>query len=116
MKTKEQIINKVAERYGKMWDIKPHVLAGKLWWKDAIEDALIIQGKEVKDAVENLPNPYPEDIFPKLELSEFQTIEINNFLLHNSYFGFAFDRLSAELMRRARENLIKELLKVLGEK
>ena len=25
--------------YGKMWDIKDHVLKGNLWWKDAMEDA-----------------------------------------------------------------------------
>jgi len=48
---KEEIINKVAERYGKMWDIKPHVLAGKLWWKDAIEDALDLKDEEIKEAV-----------------------------------------------------------------
>ena len=67
--------------------------------------------KLFKDAVENLKNPYPLDIFPKIELNDYQTIELNNFFLHNAYFGFAFDRLSAELMRRARENVKLELLK-----
>ena len=70
--------------------------------------------KMFEDVVEKLKNPYPEDIFPKLNLSEFQTHIINDFLLSN--LRFSFNKLSAEIMRRARENVKQELLKeVLGE-
>ena len=69
---------------------------------------------DVLKLINELPNPYPEDIFPKLELSEFQTQTINDFLLSN--LRFPLDRLSAELMRRARENLKEELKsKINGE-
>ena len=46
--TDEEIIEKVSERYGKMWDIKPNVLKGNLWWKDAIEDALNLKNENLK--------------------------------------------------------------------
>ena len=35
----------IIEMYGKQWDIKPHVLKGCLWWKDAMEKAFW-KGKE----------------------------------------------------------------------
>ena len=35
----------IINRFGKMWDIKPHVLSGQLWWKDAMEDTYN-QGKQ----------------------------------------------------------------------
>jgi len=52
MKTKKQIIEEASQKYGKMWDIKPHVLAGQLWWKDAMEDALDIQLKDELEFLE----------------------------------------------------------------
>lgn len=59
-----------------------------------------------KEYLENLPNPYPEDIFPKLELSGEQTRRLNNFCI--DVLGCTLDKFSAELMRRGRNNLIKE--------
>lgn len=56
--------------------------------------------------------PYPEDIFPPLNLSEFQTHTINDFLTSN--LRFPLDRLSAEMMRRSRNNFKAELKETLG--
>lgn len=73
----------------------------------AIELALKSKEKEMLDVIDKLENPYPIDIFPKLELSEFQEQVINDFLISN--FRFPLDRLSAELMRRTRNNLKEQL-------
>ena len=76
--------------------------------------ALLEQAQEFEKMILELPNPYPYDIYPKLELSDFQSQSINDFLLSN--LKFPIDRLSAEMMRRARENVKQELLKeVQGE-
>ena len=72
------------------------------------------QNQKIIEDINNLPNPYPLDLFPKLDLREYQTKRLNNFLI--SSFDFTFDRLSAELMRRARENCKLDILKSLGEK
>jgi len=80
----------------------------------SIQEALQSQKQKIIEEIENLPNPYPLDIFPRIELKDFQTQQINDFL--NINFKFGFDRLSAELMRRARENCKLDILKSLGEK
>jgi hypothetical protein len=59
------------------------------------------------EKIDNLKNPYPEDVFPKIELSEFQAHTINDFLC--SHLRITLDGFSAELMRRARNNLLEEL-------
>ena len=72
--------------------------------------------KEIEEIIKELElrNPYPIDVFPKLELNSHQTLAINDFLVMN--FKISLDRLSAELMRRARVNLIEELKsKINGE-
>ena len=92
--------------------------------KEAIEDEInneaFMNGrkaerKDILEIIKNLKNPYPLDIFPKIELSPFQTKQLNNFLLSDYYLGFSLDQLSAELMRRARENVKQELLKSIEE-
>jgi hypothetical protein len=75
--------------------------------------ALLNQNQEFIELIENIKNPYPEDIFPKIELSEFQTHTINDFLC--SHLRITLDSFSAELMRRARNNLKEELKQKLGE-
>lgn len=35
----EKECNDIIRRHGKLWMIKPHVLNGALWWKDAMEEA-----------------------------------------------------------------------------
>jgi len=70
--------------------------------------------KKIIEEINNLSNPYPLDIFPKVELSEFQSHTINDFLC--SHLRVTLDGLSAELMRRARETCKLEILKTLGEK
>ena len=52
MKTNKEIIEEASQRYGKMWDIKPHALAGKLWWKSAMNDALELRDKEILKIIE----------------------------------------------------------------
>ena len=69
--------------------------------------------KDILEIIKNLKNPYPYDIFPKLELSTFEGQGISRFL--ETYYGFKLDRLSAEIMRRARENVKQELLKSIEE-
>jgi len=75
--------------------------------------------KAIKEAVKKCPykkecilkmiaeikNPYPLDIFPEIHEELFE--EINQELINK--FEFPLDRLSASLMRKARENLIEEL-------
>jgi len=79
-----------------------------------IKEGRQIEKQKIIEEIENLPNPYPLDIFPKLK--DWQLREINNWLLRTKGFEFPLDRLSAELMRRARENVKQELLNSLGEK
>lgn len=67
--------------------------------------------KDILKILDDLENPYPEDIFPKLTKLELDKI---NALLE-SVLKFPLDRLSAELMRRARNNLIEELKKKLEQ-
>lgn len=70
--------------------------------------------KKVIDILEEIENPYPLDIFLRLELSENETEQINHFLKVN--FDFPLDRLSAEIMRRARDNLKNQIIDKLKEK
>lgn len=55
--------------------------------------------------IEELPNPYPTDIFP--EISHLDYIKIHQMLL--SKFNISLDRVSADLMRRARKTMKEEL-------
>jgi hypothetical protein len=86
---------------------------GRAEWLMGFKKGIEQGRKEAIKIIEEMKNPYPEDIFPKLDIREFQTIRINDFLIR--CFSFTFDRLSAELMRRARENVKKELLNSLGD-
>ena len=67
---------------------------------------------EVGKVIDEMENPYPEDIFPKLheELLE----EINQELQNK--FEFPLDRLSAHIGRKIRENVKEELKQKLGIK
>ena len=84
--------------------------------KDIFEQGKEQTKQKIIEVINNLKNPYPLDIFPKIELSPFQTKQLNNFLLSDYYLGFSLDQLSAELMRRARENVINEIKKEIEEK
>jgi len=77
-----------------------------------VEKAIQEAKKEFKDAVENLENPYPFNIF--LPVSKEEYTAIHNLLL--KHFNISLDRISADLMRIARENVKQELLKALEEK
>lgn len=76
--------------------------------------ALLQYSEDIIREIENIENPYPEDIFPEIKLTKFLTNEVNYIL--KTKFGFSLDRLSAELMRRARSNF-KEQIKqsIIGE-
>lgn len=66
--------------------------------------------EKVEEIINNIENPYPEDIFPKVDFYQLEQVkELCNNL------GFPLDRLSAELMRRARETLKEELLNKIRE-
>lgn len=75
---------------------------------------LLQQNKDFEELIENIKNPYPTDIFPKLTQLELDKV---NALLEQ-VLKFPLDRLSAELMRRARNNFKEELKQKLkgGEK
>ena len=79
-----------------------------------IEEGQKAERQRLKEGIENIKNPYPEDIFPKVELSEFQSHTINDFLC--SHLRITLDGFSAEIMRRARNELIKEVLALLENK
>lgn len=68
--------------------------------------------KDIIKRIESLENPYPIDIFPEIHEELFE--EINQELINK--FEFPLDRLSANLMRKARENCKEELIKLIGEK
>jgi len=81
--------------------------------KDIFEQGKEQTKQKIIEVINNLKNPYPLDIFPKLELTQRQSEDINDFLWR--YYRITFDRLSAEIMRRARENVKQELLKSIEE-
>ena len=60
---------------------------------------------EFEKMIDEIENPYPEDIFPKLSEEEINLVKV--ILKRNSIISM--DRLSADLMRRARETLKEEL-------
>ena len=74
----------------------PDVVYGT--WKKSIQ--------LLKEGIENLPNPYPLDIFPELTKTD---LEYLNYIFNKSHL--TLDRVSASLMRRARENVKEEILK-----
>ena len=61
--------------------------------------------KDVVKLIEEVKNPYPTDVFP--EIHEELLEEINHELMNK--FEFPLDRLSAHLMRLARNTLKEEL-------
>jgi hypothetical protein len=122
VKAEKDIIEEIIEEYKRKHLISTYVNTDTNfccyddgYWdiEEILNKVLQSQKQKMIEEIENLPNPYPLDIFPKLELSEFQTQTINDFLASN--LRFHFDRLSAELMRRARENCKLDILKVIGE-
>jgi len=91
----------------------PHC-SGKIKGFDIAIKIIQSQKQKIIEEIENLPNPYPLDIFPKVELDGYETEMLNIFL--KTKLHCSLDRLSAELMRRARETCKLEILKVIGEK
>jgi hypothetical protein len=80
--------------------------------KKARKETLI----EVEKMIDEIKNPYPTDIFPEITSKSFKEIQE---VLNEKFLGFPFDRISANLMRRARINFKEELkqqLKNLEEK
>ena len=74
----------------------------KLDWSKIAEAKI---KSEINVLIDNLENPYPIDVFPKL--SEFDLEMITRDF--EDYFRISVDRFSAELMRRARDNLKHEI-------
>ena len=109
-------LNKLNIEYRRKWGVASHV--DYTWWETygdkAFDLGIQSQKQKIIEEINNLSNPYPLDIFPKVELSEFQSHTINDFLC--SHLRVTLDGLSAELMRRARETCKLEILKTLGEK
>jgi len=114
----EEVNNKELEKlnieYRRKWGVASHV--DYTWWETygdkAFNLGIQFQNQKIIEEIESLHNPYPLDIFP--ELTRQQLFDINILLRNN--FNFSLDRLSAELMRRARENCKLDILKSLGEK
>jgi hypothetical protein len=76
------------------------------------------QGKEqerkrILEIIQEMPNPYPTDIFP--ELTETMLNNIKE-VLSKKFLAFPFDRISANLMRRARNTLLDDLKQQIEEK
>jgi hypothetical protein len=75
----------------------------------------MIKIEDVEKMIDEIKNPYPTDIFPELTIEQLR--EIDSLIQLKLYLPL--DRLSASLMRRARNNLkdeLKQSLKELGEK
>lgn len=70
-------------------------------YKDGAKD----KQKDVLKLIDEVKNPYPEDIF--LPVSKGEYTAIHNLLL--KHFNIPLDRVSADLMRRARNTLKEEL-------
>ena len=68
--------------------------------------------QEIINLINNIENPYPEDIFPKIEKGELKLVEV--FLL-KQVPRISMDKLSAHLMRIARENLKEDIIKLIKE-
>jgi hypothetical protein len=69
--------------------------------------------EEVEKMINEIKNPYPTDIFPEITERAWKDIQK---VLNDKFLGFPFDRISANLMRRARINLTEELKQELKEK
>lgn len=76
------------------------------------ENIIQAERRRIKDGIEKIENPYPEDIFPELDKESLYSISE----LLNKTLSITLDRLSAHIMRRARNELIKEVLALLEEK
>lgn len=57
---------------------------------------------EVEKIIDEEKNPYPTDIFPEITDEGFKEIQL---ILNKHFLAFPFDRISANLMRRARETM-----------
>ena len=61
----EKNCKEIIEEYGRKWDIKPHILAGSLWWKEAMKEAYykgIQEGrKETKQQLREVIEKYKGD-------------------------------------------------------
>ena len=76
----------------------------------------MIKIEDVNKMIDEIKNPYPTDIFPEITEKTFKDIQK---VLNEKFLGFPFDRISANLMRRARNILkdeLKQSLKNLGDK
>ena len=62
--------------------------------------------------INNIENPYPESVFPELKEEDFKLIKV--FLL-KQVPRISMDRLSAHLMRIARENLKEDIIKLIKD-
>jgi hypothetical protein len=76
------------------------------------QEGKLLGRNEVIEIIKKLENPYPTDIYPEINAEIFK--EINKEL--QKKFKFPLDRLSAELMRRARNTLKEDLIKQIQDK
>ncbi len=111
-KLAKQIRDKVYS-LGRREDFEPVIPIRKSNFDRILKEVREQTKQKIIEVIKKLKNPYPLDIFPKLELTSHQSQAINNYL--KAYFDFPLDRLSAEMMRRARENVKQELLKSIEE-
>jgi hypothetical protein len=87
---------------------KLKILKAKL---EGYQQALLSQKQEFEKILDEIENPYPIDIYPEINEEIFK--EIHKEL--EEKFKMPLDRLSANLMRRARETLKEELKSKLKE-
>ena len=94
-KIKEKVLKELGYTINESSKETPHI--------EVIDKTL----KEVVDVIDELKNPYPEDIFPKVELSKTGTEKVSRFF--GREISISLDRFSASLMRKARENVKEEI-------
>ena len=76
-----------------------------------VEDEIRQAEKNIIEKIKNLQNPYSEDIFPKITKLQIEQIDV----LLKTHLDFPLDRLSASLMRKARENCKEDIIKSIGD-
>lgn len=67
--------------------------------------------KDIIEKINNLENPYPEDVFPEIK-SEEMSFMVDLIKEHSS---ISPDRFSAHLMRKARESCKEDIIKLIGD-
>jgi hypothetical protein len=80
--------------------------------EEGIQEGRAEREREIIEIMDCFRNPYPKDIFLPILKEEYTAIHI----LLLKHFGVTLDRVSADLMRRARGIFKEELISKIKEK